>query len=229
MKRVMLTLVGLSTLAPGLTPSHANSTSVPMIQYWFPLSLHDPILLTASIFSTLSQQRARWLMKNKPDGLFFRHDQKWIELSYMAAITMISKSLQHPENVLTDTLVLCVLILAELATSEEYALEIFLGRDSPFDVPFKSLQWVDVYSSLPPNTIHVEGLIKIIKLKGGLENIKLPCLASIISLYVLDFTLSRVGANSARLQIRFDSFQSMVSPSTLSIHLLARCHVAKTE
>jgi hypothetical protein len=198
MKKVMLTRVGLSTLAPGLTPSHANSTAVPMIQYWFPLSLHDPTLFTASIFSALSQQRARWLMKNKPDGLFFRHDQKWLELSYMAAITMISKSLRHAENVLTDTITLSVLILAELATSEENQLEMILGRDSPFDVPFQSLQWVDVYSSLLPNTIHVKGLIKIIKLKGGLETITLPCLASIISLYVLDFTLSQLSANSAR-------------------------------
>jgi hypothetical protein len=193
----MLTTVGLSTLAPSLTPSLANSTSLPLAQYWFPLSLHDPTLFTATIFSTLSHQRARWLIKDKTNGLFYRQDQKWLELSYSAAITMISKSLQHPEHALTDTIALSVLILAELATSEEYALEMILGRDSPFDAPFQSLQWVDVYSSLPPNTIHVEGLIKIIKLKGGLENIKLPCLAAIISLYVLDLALSRVSANCA--------------------------------
>lgn len=76
-------------------------------------------------------------MKNKPDGLFFRHDQKWLELSHMATITMISKSLQHAENDLTDTITLSVLILAELATSEENELELILGRDSPFDVPFR--------------------------------------------------------------------------------------------
>jgi hypothetical protein len=121
-------------------------------------------------------------MKNKADGLFFRPDQKWLELSYSAAVAMISKSLQHPENAITDTIALSVLILAELATSEEYALEMILSRDSPFNTPFQSLQWIDVYSSLPPNPIHVEGLIEIIKLRGGLESIKLPCLAAIISL-----------------------------------------------
>lgn len=121
-------------------------------------------------------------MKDRTDGIFYRQDQKWLELSYAAAITMISKSLQHPENAMADTIALSVLILAELATSEEYASEMIRSRDSPFDAPFQSLQWIDVYSSLPPNPIHVEGLIKIIKLKGGLENIKLPCLAAIISL-----------------------------------------------
>jgi hypothetical protein len=174
--------LGLSILAPSLTPNCANSTAVPLIEYWFPLSLHDPTLFTATIFSTLSHQRARWLMKDKADGIFRRQDQKWLELSYLAAITMINKSLQDPENATTDTIALSVLILAELATSEEHALEIILCRDSPFDPPLQSLQWLDVYSSLPPNPIHVEGLIRIIKLKGGLESIKLPCLAAIMSL-----------------------------------------------
>jgi hypothetical protein len=121
-------------------------------------------------------------MKGKTDGLFHRQDQKWLDLSYLAALTMIQKSLQDPENATADTIALSVLMLTEMATSEEHALETILSRDSPFDTPFQSLQWVDVYLSLPPNPIHLEGLIKIIELRGGLENIKLPCLAAIMSL-----------------------------------------------
>ena len=121
-------------------------------------------------------------MKDKPDGLFCRQDQKWLELSYLTAITLVNKSLQDLENATTDTIAHSVLILAQLATSEEHALEMILSRDSPFDAPFQSLQWVDVYSSLPANPIHLKGLIKIIELKGGVENIKLPCLAAITSL-----------------------------------------------
>lgn len=120
-------------------------------------------------------------MRGKPDGLFHQQDQKWLELSYLAAITMVNKSLEDLENATTDTIAYSVLIFAQGATSE-HALEIIQSRDSPFDAPFQSLQWVDVYSSLPPNPIHLEGLVKIIELKGGLENIKCPCLAAIMSL-----------------------------------------------
>jgi hypothetical protein len=121
-------------------------------------------------------------MKDKTEGFFLQQDQKWLALFYLEAIRMISKSLQDPGNATTDTITLSVLILAELATTEEHALEMIQSKDSPFDAPFQSMQWIDVYSSLPPNQIHLDGLIKIIELKGGLENVRLPCLAAILSL-----------------------------------------------
>jgi hypothetical protein len=158
-------------------------------------------------------------MKDKADGLFYRQDEKWVEFFYLVAIAMINRSLQDPENATTDTMVLSVLILAGLATSDDLALEIMLTRDSPFDSPFPSLQWVDVYSLLPHNPIHLEGLIKIIDLKGGIENIKLPYLAGIISSQVLDLSLRRSVLMFASVQVRHSSFDSMAIPSTLPIHL----------
>jgi hypothetical protein len=132
---------------------------------------------------------------------------------------MISKSLRDPGNATTDTITLSVLILAELATTEEHALEMIQSKDSPFDAPFQSMQWIDVYSSLPPNPIHLEGLIKIIELKGGVENVRLPCLAAILSLQVQDLTLPWCGTNigervGSTLFIRLDGYPIRASHSS---------------
>lgn len=55
-------------------------------------------------------------------------------------------------------------------------------RPIPFKPPLTQLQWLDVYASLPPNLVHLRGLTELIKLRGGLKNIKLPGLATTVAL-----------------------------------------------
>jgi hypothetical protein len=52
---------------------------------------------------------------------------------------------------------------------------------SPFQPPLRSLQWRDIYGSQPSNPVHMAGLAELVKLRGGLENIRLPGLASALS------------------------------------------------
>jgi hypothetical protein len=56
-------------------------------------------------------------------------------------------------------------------------------QKTPFNPPFPRLQWIDVYGCLPPNMIHIQGLIQLVKMRGGLRNITTIGLAATLCLY----------------------------------------------
>lgn len=93
-------------------------------------------------------------------------------------ITRINAVLPNTEEAVCDAIILSVLCLA----SNKHDFLMHRTPDSVFKPPLRSLQWLDVYGRLSSNPIHQAGLLQLIKLKGGLEKIKLPGLAAVISL-----------------------------------------------
>ncbi|KAJ5810658.1 uncharacterized protein N7503_002876 [Penicillium pulvis] len=82
-------------------------------------------------------------------------------------------AIRDPSRAISDAVLLSVVCMAHHAAPVEIKIQ-----STPFEPPFQQLQWLDVYGCLSPNIIHVQGLVQLLKLRGGLRNIKLPGLAA---------------------------------------------------
>lgn len=146
---------------------------------WFPLSLNDPTLFTAFLFGSLSHQRVQWINGWIPQTHFRPREQQLLQLCEFETIKMINQQVSIPGRAVCDAVILSVICMAHNAADENDERR---QRRTPFLAPMRRLQWLDVYGSLPPNIVHVEGLVQMVKLRGGLEQISLPGLAPILSL-----------------------------------------------
>lgn len=141
--------------------------------------MSEPTLMTAITFGSLSHQRVQWLNRWIPDGAFREREQQLLKVCEMETIELINQEMKKPGRAISNAVILSVMCMAHNATdiSEERQF-----RHIPFTAPMRRLQWIDVYGSLRPNLVHVQGLISMINLRGGLEAIDLPGLAPVVSL-----------------------------------------------
>lgn len=166
-----------SVLWPTLTPGSSRSEVSAL--NWFPLMMSEPTLMTAITFGSLSHQRVQWLNRWIPDGAFREREQQLLRVCEMETIELINQEMKKPGRAISNAVILSVMCMAHNATdiSEERQF-----RHIPFTAPMRRLQWIDVYGSLRPNLVHIQGLISMINLRGGLEAIDLPGLAPVVSL-----------------------------------------------
>ncbi|KAJ5389080.1 transcriptional regulator family: Fungal Specific TF [Penicillium cataractarum] len=159
----------ITVLWPGLTPK-STSNEKKASELWFPLALSDPALFTAFMFGSLCHQRVQWLKGWVPDSNFGPKQQRILQLCEMESIKLISQAVQDPTRAVSDAVLLSVICMAHHQALEESPDQ---HRTTPFTPPFQRLQWLDVYGHLPPNMIHIHGLVELLKMRGGLKNIKL--------------------------------------------------------
>ncbi|KAE8348813.1 hypothetical protein BDV28DRAFT_161018 [Aspergillus coremiiformis] len=161
------------TLTPGTSRSEVSALN------WFPLMMSEPTLMTAITFGSLSHQRVQWLNRWIPDNAFREQEQQLLKVCEMETIELINQEMKKPGRAISNAVILSVMCMAHNATdiSEERQF-----RHIPFTPPMRRLQWIDVYGSLRPNLVHVQGLISMINLRGGLEAIDLPGLAPVVCL-----------------------------------------------
>ncbi|KAH8705929.1 hypothetical protein BGW36DRAFT_19646 [Talaromyces proteolyticus] len=169
----------LSTLWPGLMPLSCTGNTHSGVQNWFSSSRVHPALHSAMLFGSYSHRRAQWLMKGQ--GHFGVEDMNHMRICENETISRINVALQDEVQAVSDAVILSVLCLAtnkyDGAVWEPDAQD----AQSPFAAPLRSLQWLDVYGRLSPNPVHQAGLARLIQLRGGLEKLKLPGLAAVIS------------------------------------------------
>ncbi|KAL4930488.1 uncharacterized protein BDV17DRAFT_280747 [Aspergillus undulatus] len=163
----------LTCLWPGLTPGPSGTN----MQSWFPMSLSDPTLFTAFLFGSLSHMRVQALNGWIPKQLFHSKQQRLLERVEMETIKMVSREMDNPTRAVSDAIIWSVVCMAHNKADDN--LPSF--KSNPFTAPMQRLQWLDVYGSLPPNLVHIGGLIQMINLRGGIDKIQLPGLASVIS------------------------------------------------
>jgi hypothetical protein len=89
----------------------------------------------------------------------------------MESIKLLNKAIQDPTHAVTDTVIMSVLIMAY---STGRVMEKKWNKSLPFQAPLQSLQWIHVLGAQEAHLAHVDGLSKLITLKGGLEKIKVP-------------------------------------------------------
>jgi hypothetical protein len=153
------------------------------LKFWFPLIFSDPTLFIASIFSTLSHRRSRWLLKGQASDIFLPEDQHLLSLCYSHAIRMLNASVQDSAKNTTDAFLIAVLFMSELETLGADQSSWDWSKKSPFQAPLQSLQWLDVHGVLLPNPVHVAGLISLLERRGGIENLTFPGLTGMITMY----------------------------------------------
>ncbi|RAH49419.1 uncharacterized protein BO95DRAFT_284167 [Aspergillus brunneoviolaceus CBS 621.78] len=163
----------LEVLWPGLTPVSPGNDSSPASTNWFPLSLSDPTLFTAFVFGSLSHKRVQWLKGTIPHHAFLPSEQQMLQLCEAETIRNVTREVSDPTRAMCDAVILSVICMAHNVANNEH----IKGQKLPFTAPMQRLQWLDIYSSLPPNLVHIRGLIQMVNMRGGLENLTLPGLA----------------------------------------------------
>ncbi|GLI82136.1 hypothetical protein PoHVEF18_010537 [Penicillium ochrochloron] len=122
------------------------------------------------MFGSLCHQRVQWLKGWVPGSTFGPKQQRILQQCEMESIKLISQAVRDPTRAVSDAVLLSVICMAHHQALEESPDQY---RRTPFNPPFQRLQWLDVYGHLPPNMIHIHGLVQLLKLRGGLKNIKL--------------------------------------------------------
>lgn len=169
--------LGLSVLWPGLIPTRDHKKEAG--EMWFPLSLSDPALFTSFMFASLCHQRVQWLNGWVPRSSFGPRQEQILDRCEMESIRLINQAVHDPSRQVSDAVLLSVICMAHHQALEKGAHRV---RKTPFNAPLQRLQWIDVYGCLAPNMIHIQGLMQLINLRGGLKNIKTTGLRPTISL-----------------------------------------------
>ncbi|KAJ5807640.1 hypothetical protein N7447_011096 [Penicillium robsamsonii] len=161
---------------PGLAPRPQNVKTA--ANKWFDLSMADPALFTAFMFGSLCHLRVQWQNNWVPGTVFGQRERRALQLCEMESIKLISQAVRDPDRAVSDAVLLSVICMAHHQAEEKLSQR---HRKTPFRPPFPRLQWVDVYGCLPPNMIHIKGLLQLVKLRGGLAKIPTEGLAATIS------------------------------------------------
>ena len=172
--------IGLNTMWPGVVPGQSSSltlmNSSPR-RSWFSLARSDPALFTAFMYGSLCHQRVLWANQRLPSDSYGPSQHRFLENCETDSIILINQAIRDPSRAISDAVLLSVICMAHHAAPTEIKIQ-----STPFEPPFQQLQWLDVYGCLSPNIIHIQGLVQLLKLRGGLRNIKLPGLAATLCL-----------------------------------------------
>ncbi|KAJ5632078.1 transcriptional regulator family: Fungal Specific TF [Penicillium lividum] len=163
---------GVTTRKGGLSSQGGTLALFSPQMSWFELSRSDPTLFTAFMYGSLCHQRVMLANERLP-SYWSVNQQRLLEMYEAQSITLITQAVWDESRAFTDAVLLSVVCMAHHAVPTEAII-----RKTPFDPPFQWLQWLDIYGCLSPNPTHINGLVDLIKMRGGLKNIKLPGLAA---------------------------------------------------
>jgi hypothetical protein len=159
-------------------PGSLNGPRSAAILSWFRPFWHDSNLFTIFLFGAVSHKRLHRLRKEKTGDIFRPPDNELLNFLELESIKRVNEAIQNPSRALNDAVIISVTCLVNNG-GDEFTWDDNLR--SPFESPLRDLQWLDIYGRLMPNPVHLSGLAQLIKLREGLEQIKLPGLAPIIS------------------------------------------------
>ncbi|KAJ5929817.1 hypothetical protein N7454_006767 [Penicillium verhagenii] len=169
----------LNTMWPGVVPGQDSSLqqipSLPRLS-WFSLARSDPVLFTAFMYGSLCHQRVLWANRRLSSDSYGPIQHRLLEKCETDSIILINRAVHDPSRAISDAILLSVVCMAHHAAPTEIKIQ-----STPFHPPFQQLQWLDVYGCLAPNVIHVQGLVQLLKLRGGIRNVQLPGLAATLS------------------------------------------------
>jgi len=140
--------------------------------------MSDPTLFTAFLYGSLSHRKIRDKDRGTLRGPLGDQEDREALICETATIRLLNEVTSDPSRAVTDAVILSVLCMA---ANSHQGVALTPPAQSPFYPPLRSLQWLDVYGALSANPVHVQGLARLIELRGGLGNVTLPGLAAIIS------------------------------------------------
>ncbi|PTU23335.1 hypothetical protein P175DRAFT_0530445 [Aspergillus ochraceoroseus IBT 24754] len=178
-----------SLLWPGLMPRASPDANHPGVTCWLSLSTRHSALHSAFLFGSYIHRNMQSLLKRK--GYFNAADVYYTRICEADAIAKINRAIQDPVQAISDEVILSVLCLA---TNQLEGVKELQPKDTSFQPPLQSLQWLDIYGCMLTNPIHQAGLVQLVNLRGGLDKLELPGLAAVISFFSIlsaSQTLSR--------------------------------------
>jgi len=165
----LIFVIAITYLLPGLVPDTENSLVHPVSKAWLSSGLEHPLLFHALAFAGsihLDYLRSSKIYPNKPLSLSHK----------LVVIQKVNECLSDPNVASRDEVILAILILA----SHE-AMNMSAGKQNPFNSPLKTAQWLNIYSTITYVPEHMEAVLRLVTLRGGLENIKMFGLAEVIA------------------------------------------------
>ncbi|KAJ0418534.1 hypothetical protein BJY00DRAFT_302748 [Aspergillus carlsbadensis] len=165
----------LNVMTPRMIPS--SGVKNPYLDAWLPASMNSPMLFSALLFSSLTHKRMRSLVTRNQQVDSITGDDSLQSLCQQQTITRVNQALKQSASALEDATILSVLMMIE---SAEIPQDRQWMSESVFTPPLQGLQWLNIHGARLPNMQHQAGLSKLVKLKGGLQNIQIPGAASAI-------------------------------------------------
>lgn len=156
------------------TTSTANAT----LSSWLSLFLADKMMRSAFMYDTLSHWRAQHLDSGGTNDPVVTRTHRLQRVLESETILLVEEAIKDPARATSDSVIFAVLCLTYVSTESNPRYY----KKNPFQVPLQSLQWINIYGAHRPNPIHKKGLFQLLQMRGGLNNIDLPCLGSTLSL-----------------------------------------------
>ncbi|KAI2280769.1 hypothetical protein LOZ02_004934 [Ophidiomyces ophidiicola] len=170
-------------LWPGLVLGAANRRwhRKDAAQNWLPPAMSSPALFTAFLYGAAGHMQTRKRLESAHVAPQTRDEKLEQIVCETETIKQLNKMMHHPSQACSDEVILAVLCMA--FNRIDYSG--WNVADPWPKAPLRNLQWLDVYGGLSLNDHHIKGLLALIETKGGLDQLKMPGLAEILSTAVV--------------------------------------------
>ncbi|KAK2776983.1 hypothetical protein FQN53_002449 [Emmonsiellopsis sp. PD_33] len=165
-----------SILWPGLIPGFSSGPRAGAFG-WFDMLMGDAAVFTAEMFGVISHRKMYDYAHERLDLTRRRVENREALLLENKTIQGLNEALQDPSGI-SDGIIVAVQCLS-VSRFDESILK--WKAKSPFHPPLTKLQWINIYGALTIDPIHASGLEKMINLRGGLDNVRLPGFTAILT------------------------------------------------
>ncbi|KAH7417892.1 hypothetical protein BKA64DRAFT_700442 [Cadophora sp. MPI-SDFR-AT-0126] len=166
--------LAVNYLIPGLMPDDHPNRSLSLTsassRTWVSAALELPCLFNALLVACSIERD--FLQQSK-----LNLESRYVLSKKLLVIQELNKFISDPDNALCDEVLLTILVLAS-----HDALQAKEEPNKPFISPMKTMQWLNIYGNCTYSPMHLKALYDLVNMRGGLEVIKLPCMAEMILL-----------------------------------------------
>ena len=154
----------ITYFVPGLRPDDTPSAVNSIARAWFSASLTSPLLFHALAYAGSNHRdfmRRSQASPNSTETLSHK----------LRVLQLLPKMLGNGAEPPSDEVILSITLIADATVDNTNSSG---GRRNPFNSPLPSLRWQDVYGNATMIPEHQNALLKILTLRGGVDNFELP-------------------------------------------------------
>lgn len=157
--------------APGMRPGEPADI-------WPCKARRLPALFSAYVYANAAHDYALQRLHGRVSEAQRWHDWFQMRIAENEAIREINKALGAPDKTLCEELIMAVFLMG----FSHYDEEAFANPGPRHKSVLRNLQWGNVYSFLDTDAVHLEGLCRMIALRGGVDTLELNGLPQMLSL-----------------------------------------------
>ncbi|KIW16370.1 hypothetical protein PV08_06421 [Exophiala spinifera] len=156
-------------LSPGLHGHQATFT-----QQWTQAAMSDPLLFNSMMYSSSLANYRR--LRQTDVGAARRYlEALWYHEA--EALAWLRQTMVDTAKAFNDTTLLSIICIAFSGTEASP-----LTRTPPFKPPLRDLQYLNTLGSSSCRDVHMQGVVELVKLRGGIGQIAVPGLREMVSL-----------------------------------------------